>query len=80
MKAIINIFFKEGVLDSSAKAVKNALASLHYDGVEDLKISKQITLSLNYSTKAKAKEKVKDMCEQLLANTVIEDYDIKIIN
>jgi phosphoribosylformylglycinamidine synthase len=79
MKAIINIYLKEGVLDSAGKATHHALDSLHFDCVEDVRIGKQIVLKLNTKTKEEALEESKKMAEQLLANTVIEDYSIEII-
>ena len=78
MKAIVNVFLKPGVLDSQGKAVHHALSSLHFDTVQDVRVGKQIVLQLDESDEAKAKEKVTQMCEELLANTVIENYTIEI--
>lgn len=80
MKAIVNISLKAGVLDSQGKAVHHALDSLKFDAVQDVRVGKQIILELNSSDEAKAKEEVTQMCEALLANTVIEDYQIEIIS
>jgi len=78
IKATVNISLKAGVLDSQGKAVHHALDSLHFNGVEDVRVGKQIILKLNETDKAKAMEDVTKMCEELLANTVIEDYDIEL--
>ncbi|SFV58079.1 Phosphoribosylformylglycinamidine synthase, PurS subunit [hydrothermal vent metagenome] len=78
MKAIVNVFLKPGVLDSQGKAVHHALSSLHFDTVKDVRVGKQIVLELDESDENRAKEQVKEMCEELLANTVIEDYTIEI--
>lgn len=78
MKAIVNVFLKEGVLDPQGKAAHHALHSLGFDGVEDVRIGKQIILQLTDSNREHAEAKVKEMCETLLANTVIEDYTIEI--
>lgn len=78
MKAIVNVFLKEGVLDPQGKAAHHALHSLGFEGVEDVRIGKQIILKLSDSHREHAEEKVKEMCETLLANTVIEDYTIEI--
>ena len=78
MKVIVNVFLKEGVLDPQGKAAHHALDSLGFEGVADVRIGKQIVLQLNTNDKAKAKAEVKEMCETLLANTVIEDYTIEI--
>ncbi len=77
-KAIVNVFLKEGVLDPQGKAAHHALESLGFDGVKDVRIGKQIVLQLDTDDKAKAEAEVKEMCEALLANTVIEDYTIEI--
>jgi len=78
MKAIVNVFLKAGVLDSQGKAVHHALDSLHFNGVEDVRVGKQIVLQLDESDKEKAMADVTKMCEELLANTVIEDYTIEL--
>ena len=79
MKAIVNVKLKEGVLDPQGKAVAHALGSLGFDNVENVRVGKQIVLTLDESDENKAKEEVKKMAEELLANTVIEDYDIEIV-
>ena len=79
MKAIVNVRLKEGVLDPQGKAVAHALGSLGFDNVENVRVGKQIVLTLDESDENKAKEEVKKMAEELLANTVIEDYDIEIV-
>jgi phosphoribosylformylglycinamidine synthase len=78
MTAIVNVFLKEGVLDPQGKAAHHALDSLGFDGVKDVRIGKQIVLQLDTDDRAKAQAEVKEMCETLLANTVIEDYTIEI--
>ena len=79
MKAIVNVSLKAGVLDSQGKAVHHALDSLHFNGVEDVRVGKQIILQLDESDKEKAMADVTKMCEELLANTVIEDYEIELV-
>ena len=79
MKAIVNISLKAGVLDSQGKAVHHALDSIQFGNVEDVRVGKQIVLKLNETDENKAKEDVAKMCEELLANTVIEDYEIEIV-
>ncbi len=78
MTAVVNVFLKEGVLDPQGKAAHHALDSLGFEGVKDVRIGKQIVLQLDAQDKAKAEAEVKEMCETLLANTVIEDYTIEI--
>lgn len=79
MKVIVNVFLKAGVLDSQGKAVHHALESLHFDNVSDVRVGKQIILNLDESDEAKAMADVTKMCEELLANTVIEDYNIELV-
>ncbi len=79
MKAIINISLKNGVLDSQGKAVHHALDSLHFKDVQDVRVGKQIILQLDIKDLDVAKQEVTKMCEELLANTVIEDYEIELI-
>jgi phosphoribosylformylglycinamidine synthase len=77
MKAIINIGLKKGVLDSAGKAAHHTLDTVGFkDIVADVRIGKQIIMELNCSDEATAREEAAKMCEQLLANTVIEDYEI----
>jgi phosphoribosylformylglycinamidine synthase len=77
--AIVNISLKAGVLDSQGKAVHHALDSLHFEGVEDVRVGKQVVLKLSTDDKAEAMKEVEKMCEEILANTVIEDYKIELI-
>lgn len=79
IKAIVNISLKAGVLDSQGKAVHHALDSLHFNGVNDVRVGKQIILKLETDNKEQAMQDVTKMCEELLANTVIEDYEIELV-
>ena len=78
MTAVINVFLKEGVLDPQGKAAHHALDSLGFSGVDDVRIGKQIIIKLETNDRAEAEAEVKEMCETLLANTVIEDYTIEL--
>ncbi|MBL1244827.1 MAG: phosphoribosylformylglycinamidine synthase subunit PurS [Sulfurimonas sp.] len=79
MTAIVNVSLKAGVLDSQGKAVHHALDSLNFEGVQDVRVGKQIVLKLIETDKDKAMVEVTKMCEEILANTVIEDYKIELI-
>jgi phosphoribosylformylglycinamidine synthase len=79
MKAIVNVSLKAGVLDSQGKAVHHALDSLHFEGVKDVRVGKQIIINLSQTDKEKAMQEVTKMCEEILANTVIEDYEIELV-
>jgi len=79
MKAVVNIGLKKGVLDDQGKATHHTLDRLGFDKiVKDVRVKKQIVLELNSDNIEEAKAEVAKMCELLLANTVIEDYDILI--
>ena len=76
MKVTVNITLKTGVLDPQGRAIENALHSLGYQDVTGVSTGKQITLDLDEDDPARARQKTAKMCETLLVNTVIEDYDI----
>ncbi|ENE9234759.1 phosphoribosylformylglycinamidine synthase subunit PurS [Campylobacter jejuni] len=76
MEVIVNISLKNGVLDPQGKAVEKALHSLNFNSVKEVKIAKQIKISLDEKDEKLAKEQVKKMCEELLVNSVIEDYEL----
>ena len=79
MKAIVNIYLKEGVLDPQGKAIHHALDAMNFQGVQDVRMGKQIVIQLESTDKAKALKEVEKMAEEILANTVIEDYTIEIV-
>ena len=78
MRARIHITLKPGVLDPQGKAVGQALAALGFEGVGEVRQGKVIDIDLAESDPARARESLETMCERLLANTVIEDYDISL--
>ena len=69
---------KKGVLDPQGKAVGHALESMGFKGVRDVRQGKYIEIDLAEATKAAAQEKVEAICRKLLANMVMEDYEIEI--
>lgn len=80
MKAIVNVALKQGVLDDQGKATHHALDTLGFkDLVKNVRIGKQIIIELNSSNEEDARVEVTKMCQKLLANTVIEDYNIEIV-
>ena len=79
MKAKVHVTLKTGVLDPQGKAIGHALAGLGFQGIGDVRQGKYIELELAETDRAKAEAAVRQMCEKLLANTVIENYAIELI-
>ena len=79
MKARIRITLKHGVLDPQGKAIENALASLGFSGVNDVRQRKYIEVDLAETDQARAREQVESICKDLLANTVIENYAYELV-
>lgn len=80
MKAKVYITLKNGVLDPQGKAVAGALANLGFSEVADVRQGKFIEIELKERDKEKASANVKQMCEKLLANTVIENYQFDLVD
>lgn len=78
MKARVHVTLKAGVLDPQGKAIAHALAQLGFEGVDGVRAGKLIELDLAESDPEKARAQVEEMCRRLLANTVIETYDIEL--
>ena len=76
MKATIHITLKNGVLDPQGKAIENALGKLGFSGVDEVRQGKLIEVNLSENDPEKAEAALTNMCEKLLANTVIENYQI----
>jgi len=74
MRATVTVMLKQGVLDPQGEAVRHALGALGFEGVEGVRQGKLIELELAEGT---SEATVTEMCEKLLANTVIESYRIK---
>ena len=79
MKARVTVMLKTGVLDPQGEAVKHALGTLGFAGVQGVRQGKVIELDLAATDAAEAEAEVKVMCEKLLANTVIESYRVEIL-
>ncbi|HEX2167111.1 MAG TPA: phosphoribosylformylglycinamidine synthase subunit PurS [Longimicrobiales bacterium] len=77
--AEVRITPRAGLLDPEGKAVQNALHSLEFDGVEDVRVGRLIRLRLNADDDAGAQQTADDMCRRLLANPVTEDYEIVLV-
>jgi phosphoribosylformylglycinamidine synthase len=79
MKARVFVTLKNGVLDPQGEAIRHALGTLGFDGVEGVRQGKVIDLDLAETDPAKAEDAAAEMCRKLLANTVIENYSVEIL-
>jgi phosphoribosylformylglycinamidine synthase PurS subunit len=78
VKARVTVTLKSGILDPQGKAIEGALATLGFAGVEGVRQGKVFDIELTETDPAKARAALKQMCEALLANLVIEDYAIEL--
>jgi phosphoribosylformylglycinamidine synthase subunit PurS len=78
VRARVEVSFRQGVLDPEAQAIGRALGSLGFSGVQGVRRAKVIELDLEAGDRASAEAQLKAMCEQLLANPVIETYRISL--
>lgn len=76
LRARVNVLLKQDVMDPQGNAVVEALHSLGHDSVHQVRVGRCFDLVLNTEDEAHAREQLKEMCEALLANTVIERYEI----
>jgi len=79
MKARVFVTLKNGVLDPQGEAIRHALGRLGFEGVEGVRQGKVIDLDLDETDPAKAEAAAAEMCEKLLANTIIENYRVEIL-
>jgi len=78
MKARVFVTLKNGVLDPQGKAIGHALNNLGFDAVGEVRQGKMIDIELTERDETRARASLKEMCEKLLANTVIEKYEIEL--
>jgi len=78
MKAKVYITLKKGVLDPQGRAVMGALKSMDFDEVKDVRIGKYMELEIDGASREAEEKRLREMCEKLLANTVVENYRIEI--
>lgn len=78
MKARVFVTLRSGVLDPQGKTVEDALHSLGFKEARNLRMGKYIEMELDCGSKEEAEARIKEMCEKLLANPVIEDYRFEV--
>ncbi|HKV06947.1 MAG TPA: phosphoribosylformylglycinamidine synthase subunit PurS [Thermoanaerobaculia bacterium] len=79
MKARVTVYPRREILDPQGKAIRDALSRVGFPGVEDVRAGKSFEISLQASDEEAAKRELRDMCEKLLANTVVEDYAVELL-
>lgn len=78
MKARIKIMLKSGVLDPQGAAIKQALNNIGYESVTGVRQGKVIELEVDGSNKNEVRSEIENMCNKMLANTVIENFEIEV--
>lgn len=76
--ARVDVKLKNGIADPQGQTIERALPALGYAGVGDVRVGKLIELTLDASDEDEARRRVQEMCEKLLANPVIESYEVTI--
>jgi phosphoribosylformylglycinamidine synthase PurS subunit len=76
--AIVDVMPKQGIADPQGQTIERALPALGYGGVGEIRVGKRIELELEAESPDAARDRVLEMCERLLANPVIEAYEVTI--
>jgi phosphoribosylformylglycinamidine synthase PurS subunit len=74
--ASVNVMLKEGISDPQGLTIERALPALGYEGVSGVRVGKRIDLEIEAPTPDEARSRVEEMCQRLLANPVIESYEV----
>jgi phosphoribosylformylglycinamidine synthase PurS subunit len=80
VKARVTVYPRREILDPQGKAIRDALSRVGFPGVEDVRAGKSFEIQLGTDDPAAADRELKEMCEKLLANTVVEDYSVEILD
>ncbi len=76
--ATVSVMLKDGIADPQGQTIERALPALGFDGVQGVRVGKQIRLQVEAATPDEARSLVEQMCERLLANPVIESYQVTV--
>ena len=79
MKARVTVYPRREILDPQGKAIRDALTRVGFPGVDDVRAGKSFEISLGTADPQAAAGQLREMCEKLLANTVVEDYSVEIL-
>lgn len=80
MKARVTVYPRREILDPQGKAIRDALSRVGFPGVDDVRAGKSFEISLAGEDPEAARRQLRDMCERLLANTVVEDYSVELLD
>ena len=79
MKARVTVYPRAEILDPQGKAIRQALGRVGFDEVREVRAGKSFDIELEIDDPEEARDRLRDMCEALLANTVIEDYSVDLL-
>jgi phosphoribosylformylglycinamidine synthase len=79
LKARITVYPRREILDPQGKAIRDALTRVGFPGVDDVRAGKSFEISLDAADLRTAEGQLREMCEKLLANTVVEDYSVELL-
>ena len=79
MKARVHVRLKREVLDPQGDAVRRALVTLGFAGVRDVRVGKLVEIEVEGTDRARAETELRAMCEKLLANAIIEEFEFEIV-
>jgi phosphoribosylformylglycinamidine synthase len=80
MKARVTVYPRREILDPQGKAIRDALSRVGFPGVDDVRAGKSFEITLAGEDPEAARRQLRDMCEKLLANTVVEDYAVELLD
>jgi phosphoribosylformylglycinamidine synthase subunit PurS len=80
LKARVTVYPRREILDPQGKAIRDALSRVGFPGVEDVRAGKSFEIRLSTDDPDRAGRELRDMCEKLLANTVVEDYSVELLS
>lgn len=76
--ATVDVMLKPGIADPQGQTIERAMPALGFEGVSGVRVGKRITLTVDAADADAARVKVEEMCERLLANPVIESYEVSV--
>jgi phosphoribosylformylglycinamidine synthase subunit PurS len=80
LTARVTVYPRREILDPQGKAIRDALARVGFAGVAAVRAGKSFEIQLEHDDPARAEQEVRQMCQRLLANTVVEDFTVEILN